>query len=70
MEGIGEAGEIMRRGFDNSSKRPITKYAADAGWREYFAESFVAYFVDPGALENYDPVGSMMVKAVLSEVRK
>jgi hypothetical protein len=70
MEGIVEAGELMRSGFANPGKRPITKYAADAGWREYFAESLVAHVVDAGALENYDPGGSMMVKAVLSAVRK
>jgi hypothetical protein len=70
MEGIGEAGELMRSGFENPKKRPITQYAADAGWREYFAESLVAHFVDPAALQRYDPSGSMMVKAVLSAVRK
>ena len=42
----------MRRGCDNPNKRPITKYAADTGWREYFAESFVAHFVEPAALSN------------------
>jgi hypothetical protein len=70
MEGLGGAHELMRRGLENPNKRPITQYAADAGWREYFAESFVAYFTDPSALENYDPAGSMMVKRVLSVVRK
>jgi hypothetical protein len=40
----------MRSGFENPKKRPITQYAADAGWREYFAESLVAHFVDPAAL--------------------
>ena len=70
MEGFGGAHPLMRRGFENPNKRPITQYAADAGWREYFAESFVAYVVDPRALENYDPAGSMMVKAILSAVRQ
>jgi hypothetical protein len=70
LESIGGADELMRQWFKDPNKRPITKYAAVAGWREYFAESFVAYVVDPKALENNDPAGIMMVKAVLSAVRK
>jgi len=55
--------------FRDPRKRPITRYAAaDAG--EYWAESFVAYMVDPDALATYDPVGSMMVKKVLSAARR
>ena len=58
LERIGEACDLMARGFHDPGKRPITQYAANAGWREYFAESFVAHFVEPEALQPYDPTGS------------
>ena len=69
FEGFNEAKALMEEGFDSPHKRPITRYAGTE-WREYFAESFVAHFVEPGALARYDPNGSIMVKKVLSSIRK
>ena len=34
---------------------PITRYAND-DWREYMAESWVAFHVEAQALKSYDPV--------------
>jgi hypothetical protein len=58
FEGFREAAPLLEAG------------CASPEWREYFAESFVAHFVDPGALAKYDPNGSMMAMKVLSAVRK
>ena len=68
FEGFGEAKALMEAGFAKPDKRPITRYAGTE-WREYFAESFVAHFVEPGALAKYDPNGSMMVEKVLLSIR-
>ena len=70
FEGMGEAEKLIDEAFSNPDKRPITRYAATPDWREYFAESLVAYFVEPEALLKYDPTGSMMVKVVLAAIRK
>jgi hypothetical protein len=69
FEGFNGATALMKEGFGQPDKRPITRYAG-THWREYFAESFVAHFVDPDALAKQDPNGSMMVKKVLSSIRK
>jgi hypothetical protein len=69
FEGFSGAAPLMEAGFANPDRRPITRYAGSE-WREYFAESLVAHFVDPGALAKYDPSGSMMVMKVLSAIRK
>ena len=69
FEGFTEAKALMEEGFERPDKRPITRYAGTE-WGEYFAESCVAHFVEPGALAKYDPNGSMMVMKVLSVVRK
>jgi hypothetical protein len=69
FEGFTEAKALMEEGFERPDKRPITRYAGTE-WGEYFAESFVAHFVEPSALAKYDPNGSMMVMKVLSAVRK
>jgi hypothetical protein len=70
FEWMGEAGKLISDAFSNPGKRPITRYAATPNWREYFAESLVAYFVEPEALLKHDPTGSMMVKAVLAAIQK
>jgi hypothetical protein len=67
---MGEAGKLINDAFSNPGKRPITRYAATPNWREYFAESLVAYFVEPEALLKHDPTGSTMVKAVLAAIQK
>jgi hypothetical protein len=61
--------EAVRAGFEGPTKRPITRYAAERGPLEYFAESFVAHIAEPEGLALYDPNGSMMVKA-LAALRK
>jgi hypothetical protein len=69
LEGFPEARTLMELGFRRPDKRPITRYAGTE-WREYFAESFVAHFVEPRALAEYDPSGSTMVMEILSAIRK
>jgi hypothetical protein len=69
FEAFDEAASLMQAGFASPGKRPITRYAG-TGWREYFAESFVAHFVEPDALSRHDPNGSMMVRKVLAATRK
>ena len=54
----------MRAAFASSKVVPITKYA-DANYKEYFAESFAAYFVDRQALRMHDPDALKMVEDVL-----
>ena len=70
FERMGEAGKLIDDAFSNPGKRPITRYAATPNWREYFAESLVAYSVEPEALLKHDPTGSMMVKVVLAAIQK
>ncbi|SPE37017.1 hypothetical protein SBA3_2550014 [Candidatus Sulfopaludibacter sp. SbA3] len=70
LEGVGDAGDIMVRGFNNPRKHPITQYAGDGGWREYFAESLVAFLVDADVLALYDANGSTMVRKVLRSTWK
>jgi len=69
FEAFDEAASLMQAGFASPDKRPITRYAGTQ-WREYFAESFVAHFVEPDALSRHDPNGSMMVRKVLAATRK
>jgi hypothetical protein len=57
---MGEAEKLIDEAFSNPDKRPITRYAATPGWREYFAESLVAYFVEPEALLKHDPPGDLI----------
>jgi hypothetical protein len=69
LELFAPARTLMEGRFDSPDKRPITRYAGTQ-WREYFAESFVAHFVEPRALAEYDPNGSIMVVEILSTIRK
>jgi hypothetical protein len=69
LEGFHNATELMEQGYARINKHPITAYAS-TGWREYFAECFVAYFAAHDILGGYDPIGSMMVEEVLSLTRK
>src|ERR1035437_6208325 len=69
FEAFDEAASLMQAGFASPGKRSITRYAG-TGWREYFAESFIAHFVEPDALPRHDPNGSMMVRKVLAATRK
>ena len=60
----------VKAGYESATRRPITRYAAEGGPQEYFAESFVAYIVEPKVLASYDPNGSIMVKKALAASRK
>jgi hypothetical protein len=68
LEFAPNASELIKLTFADPRRRPITRYAASSNWREYFAETFVAYFVEGETLARHDPLGSMMVKAVLAAV--
>ena len=64
-----EVAAIRDAAFADPQRCPITRYAgSDAS--EYFAESLAAYVVEPRALCNYDPAGSMMIEKVLAAVGK
>jgi hypothetical protein len=60
---------VIGEGFASSQKRPITRYARFNS-KEYFAESLVAYFVEPEAFGAYDPHGSMMMRKALAALEK
>jgi hypothetical protein len=60
---------MIREAFANPAKRPIAEYAGSAA-DEYFAESFVAFMLEPEVLADYDPVGSTMVQQALNLVWK
>lgn len=59
------ADRIVQKAF-RKSKRQITNYAS-VNDREYFAESFTAYYRRRADLRNHDPVGYKMVEDVLRE---
>jgi hypothetical protein len=59
---------LVLAGFANLAKRPITRYAARE-YKEYFAESLVAYIVERDALAAHDPVGSKMVEQAIALAR-
>ena len=69
FEGFRDAGEIIERRYSDTGKRPISVYARN-NRHEYFAESFVAYFVVPEVLVKHDPNGSRMVEEVLRASQK
>jgi hypothetical protein len=61
--------DSVNAAFADASKQPITRYAGTSA-EEYFAESFVAFMVDPEALAENDPVGGKMVKQAMAMMRK
>lgn len=58
---------IRDAAFGDPQRRPITRYGRQDA-TEYLAESLVVYIAEPEALFRHDPIGSMMIRKVLSAV--
>ena len=64
---VPELEALVLQTIASANCRPITAYARRSS--EYFAESFVAFFVCHAALQGHDPAGCTMVEKSLALLR-